>query len=368
MACSLVCSFWSASSRYHLFQNACTIHVHRRNFQEFCELLAGQRLNAYIGRLHLESHIIDEECDGRPDETFQFNEHLKCLSGLPHLKYLHLDYHHDSILPEFLAAFTQNFASITDLEFTSMHFNSFTQFVQVVDSLPLLRRVTLDDVSFYDCRSDSDSDNSDILEENIPRPTYTPTALTDVVASCNYEATVPVLWWLLSQPLIRRLAISIDQRYREEHTVLLSNALNTLGPRLEHLILKDADNSHLPDLSHTTGLHTFQITGIQCLQTSTSVDLEWVPMLLSQLHSPGVQRIVFVVDLRDRAGLDLLDWPRIRNILAGLSSLQHVQFFLSAHKKWAMKAIAEHLLPRVYALQVEQLVGRYRYSLSLFDH
>ncbi|KAF8218049.1 hypothetical protein K438DRAFT_1747287 [Mycena galopus ATCC 62051] len=365
-ACSLVCRAWSTSSRYQLFQNACTIRVHRGNFREFCELLASQRLNDYIGRLHLQSHLIQELSEGRvfewgPNERFQFNHHLQRLSCLPRLKYLLLDYHHDDVHPEFLNALANNFATVTELEFTSMHFTSFAQFVQMVDSLPLLRRVTLDGVLFYDCRYHNNP------EDDNPEPTFMPGNLTDVVANCGYDSTAPVLSWLLSQPLIRRLAVSIEQQHREEHTALLSDVLRALGPRLEYLVLKDADNTHLPDLSQTTGLHAFRITGIRCLRTSSSADLEWVLALISELHSPNLQRIVFVVDLRERTGLDLFDWPRIRELFARLSSLRRVSFHLSGHSKWASKAIAEHLAPRAYTLRVAQLVGRYQYSLNLFE-
>lgn len=246
IACSLVCHTWGASSRYHLFRNASTIRVHRGNFQQFCELLDSQRLNAYIGRLHLQSHLIDDEFSEEP--TFQFNYHLHHFIGLPSLKYLRLDYHHDSLLPEFFAALARNFASVTDLEFTSMHFDSFAQFVQIVDSLPLLRRIALDRVVWYDSISDSEDD--DTPADHISPPTYRPGELTDVVADCLIlNSGSPLLTWLASQPCIRRLAISIGRVHREAHTALFSDVLRTLGPRLEHLIIYDADNTYRKSLS-----------------------------------------------------------------------------------------------------------------------
>ncbi|KAF7377956.1 hypothetical protein MSAN_00219500 [Mycena sanguinolenta] len=299
--------------------------------------------------------------------TRAFNSMNTCRASVdsPHLRYLHLDYHHDDVHPEFLAALTQNFPSLTELEFTSMHFTSFAQFVQIMESLPLLRRISLDKVLFYDRRYGENGENP---EDDGPEPSYMPSNLTDVVAHCGYDATAPVLSWLRSQPCTRRLAVAIEPYRREEHTTLLSEILRMLGSRLEHLIIKNADNIHLPDLSLTTGLLTFAMSGIQCLQTSTSLDLDWVPTLLSQIHSPGLKRIVFVVDLRERTGLDLLDWTRIREFLAQQRSLRRVQFYLSAHKKWATQAIAARLSPRAYALRVGQLEGRYRYSLDMFDH
>jgi hypothetical protein len=123
----------------------------------------------------------------------------------------------------------------------------------------------------------------------------------------------------------------------------------------------------VPDLSYSTALQTFEITGIKCLPTSASGDLEWVPALLSLLNSSVLQRIVLFVDLRERAGLDLLDWPRIAQLFAGSSSLRRVEFSLSGHKSWAAKAITERLLHRAYALMVGQWESRYRYSLSAFD-
>ncbi|KAJ7669232.1 hypothetical protein DFH06DRAFT_1321262 [Mycena polygramma] len=361
LTCSLVCSAWSASSRYHLFQNASTIHVHRGNLLRFCELLSTQRLNSYIGRLHLDSHLLDDRfaAEGPNADIFQFNSDLHRFTGLPCLKYLRLDYHHDGLLPPFFAAVAQNFPTLTDLEFTSMHFNSFSQFLQIMDSLPLLRRLSLAGVVWYD--------HNGRFESNDNPPTtmpYLSTNLVDVVAACGHHDMIATLLWLPFQPCIRRLVIG---KLNSAESALFSDALRVLGPGLEHLIVHGAASTHVPDLSPATALRTFEITDIQCLPTSNPADLEWVSTLLSQLKSPTLERIVLIVDLRERAGLDLLDWPRIAELLAGISSLRRVEFSLSYHKNWAAKAIAERLSPRTYALRVRHWEGRYRYSLASFD-
>ncbi|KAJ7479707.1 hypothetical protein FB451DRAFT_1556564 [Mycena latifolia] len=346
--CSLVCIAWHASSTYHLFQNASTIRVHRQNFQRFCQLLASQRLNTYIGRLNLESHIIDESFDGVPDDTFQFNDHLACFTGLPNVKYLRLDYHHDYLLPGFFAGLAENFSGVTDLELSSIHFESFTQFLHVHASLPLLHRLALVAVIFFH----EDRDVSPAL--------YTaPSRLIDVVVDCS--RIFPALRWLPSNPCIRRLAIG---RLRQPaHFTLYTAALRALGPNLEHLIIYDPSNTDMPDLSPATALRTLQITGIRCAPPFSSADLAWIPTLLSQLKSRVLERIVLVVQLPDRAGLDLLDWPR----LAALEYVQLLEFSLSSHKKWAMKEIDERLRPRGYVLRVGQWERGYEYGLGVFD-
>ncbi|KAJ6616521.1 hypothetical protein B0H10DRAFT_1398195 [Mycena sp. CBHHK59/15] len=92
--CSLVCKAWLTSARYHLFQNASTIRIHRKNFPQFYELLATGRLSEYIGRLEIEqggSHRVaafpGEDGD---DKVFQFDDHLRQFTGLASLKYLRL--------------------------------------------------------------------------------------------------------------------------------------------------------------------------------------------------------------------------------------------------------------------------------------
>ncbi|KAJ7113034.1 hypothetical protein C8R44DRAFT_631565 [Mycena epipterygia] len=105
-ACTLVCRKWNATSTYHLFQNASTVHVHRKNFPQFCQLLTSERLSAYIGRLSLESN--SPFADG-PDEKFQFNEHLQHFNGLSNLKHLHLYHHHERPLSSFVSSYSQDF-------------------------------------------------------------------------------------------------------------------------------------------------------------------------------------------------------------------------------------------------------------------
>ncbi|KAJ7828094.1 hypothetical protein B0H13DRAFT_2373360 [Mycena leptocephala] len=261
-ACSLVCRALSAPNKYQLFQRASTIHVHRSNFRQFCELLATQQPNPYIGRLHLESHIVENSSTNSSNlDLLQLNSDLHRLSGLACLRYLRLDYHHDTLLPAFFAALTQNFRGITDLEFTSMHFESFGQFVEMVDSLRLLRRVTLAQVVWYDHLADytySDSEDVTLI------PVYAPSTLTDFVLS------------------IRRLAIG--RLNSEVHTILFSIVLRALGPRLEHLIILPTTLIVTPDLSHAIALHTFEITGIFCIPENTRASFEWLLILLSQLN------------------------------------------------------------------------------------
>ncbi|KAJ7364560.1 hypothetical protein DFH08DRAFT_274680 [Mycena albidolilacea] len=243
-----------------------------------------------------------------------------------------------------------------------MHFDSFSQFVDILDLLPCLRRVALNGVLWYDVDSDSDS------EEDAPLPTYLSGSLADFVANCGFQQMAPVLRWLPSQPSIRRLAIAMGaSSYINPDTTLVSDVLRTLSGSLEHLIVCDAPRAVVPDPPCFTVLRTLEIAGIQPLPHNSRDDFQWVPALLSQLNSPVLQRIVLVIRLQDRAGLDLLDWPRLAEILGGIRSLRRVVFYLSSHKNWAAQVIKERLGPRTYALRVNQLEGQYEYSLGMFD-
>ncbi|KAJ7669188.1 hypothetical protein DFH06DRAFT_1180240 [Mycena polygramma] len=327
LACSLVCRAWSAASRYHLFQNA-TLDITRANFPRFCELLAHQRVRSFIGRLHMRS----EDNLTLPDETidrrFQLNDHLKYLPELAGLKYLHLHHHlrRDTFHPDALVALTQtrNFASITELKLTSMHFTFFAQFVQAVGSLPLLLYLTLDRVVFYDCM------NGEIP----PAPVYTPGNLTDVIANCDYDSAAAIFSWLPSQPFIRSLDISIDSFGRAEHAPLLSTILRTLGPRLERLVLnsKRTGDARLRDLPQSTEVQGFEVAGIRSVltdgETANFTDIvvvcsqDTAPPLFSWLASQScIRRLAVSINPERRAKYT----PLLSKILRALGPcLEHL--------------------------------------------
>ncbi|KAK7052504.1 hypothetical protein R3P38DRAFT_2502577 [Favolaschia claudopus] len=363
MACSLVCKQWLPPSRYQLFRNT-TIHIDVDNFRKFCELLASQRLNAYLGRLHLESHIIDDRFVGGPEDAFQFNQDLGRLAGLPNLQFLRLEYHHDELIHEFPAVLANSFTSITDLEFVSFWFSTFDQFVEIVESLPLLCRVSLDEIGWYDL-----PDNDEDLVSDPSRPTYGCGNLRDVVLRCGFHSPVPVLLWLPFQMRITRLTLALGPWQSMAHLEgpLLTRSLHSFGSQLEHMIF-GSPSGYVPDLSQAKQLHTLELTEIPCTNLSMASDCEWVPTLLSQIHSPLLRRIVFVIDLGRRENLDFLNWPRIHEQLTRLSSLRFVEFALPSHKHWATIAISERLDPRQYSLQVRQLDGPYKYSLGMFNN
>ncbi|KAJ7766794.1 hypothetical protein B0H16DRAFT_1412712 [Mycena metata] len=339
--CSLVCSHWSVASRYHLFQHT-TIRLDRENFQQFCELLATQRLNVYIARLRLKTH----------DRTFQFNHNLHSLTGLPSLKYLRLEFQQHDFLPQFFTACAANFQSVTDLELFRMYFDSFGQFMHLLDTLPLLRRLSVTAVKIL-----SDPNHEDA------RISSRPPNLVDLAADCSEMPGL--LSWLPFQSTIRRLAIWSARRNRDSDTPLLSTVLSTLGPHLEHLILSDTDISHPLDLSHCTALRTFELSGVRVLSDNTGADLEWLPTLLSSLNSPALRRIVLVAYFRSTAALDCINWPRIAKILEDHRSIQQVEIALSPQSlDWATPLITERFHPRNYVLRVKGW-GR-QYSLKAF--
>ncbi|KAJ7711293.1 hypothetical protein B0H14DRAFT_3021111 [Mycena olivaceomarginata] len=294
LACSLVSTIWSTSSRYHLFQNACTIHVDRRNFRQFCELLATQRLNIYIGRLHLKSHVIDERFAGGPNETFQFNDHLHLLAGLPSLKYLFLEYHHDSLLPGFFVSIAQNFASVTDL------------------------------AHGFRCQLSLSAHGPSIALAALPA-FYPPSG------NCNGR----VVLHQSGHHICLRCSVNVKRK---------SRALDCFsGPLVPHRA------PHTRNRWHPTSA------------TQQPRQLSMGPCAPLPPKFPCTAA-------HNHAGLDLLDWLRLAEILGGICSLRRVNFYLSSHKNWATQVIAERLGPRTYALRVNQLEGQYEYSLGMFDH
>ncbi|KAJ6589365.1 hypothetical protein B0H19DRAFT_1058391 [Mycena capillaripes] len=193
----------------------------------FRELLATQRLKAYMGRLHLQqSHVLDEELstdDVYPFDSFQFNHGLHHLTGLLSLNICSSAA--TSLFLQFVTTLARNFSSITDLEITHMDINSFAQFTK------------------------------DIHEDDSPLALYKPSTLIDVL---NVRAN-PLLADF--QLCIHRLAIGMLD-HEAGHTTLFSNIFGTLGPRLGPRALDNLRHQiHaplVPDLSPATALHTFE--------------------------------------------------------------------------------------------------------------
>ncbi|KAJ7202669.1 hypothetical protein GGX14DRAFT_654035 [Mycena pura] len=331
-ACRLTCKLWTASSTYHLFHNAGTIHVGRNNFLQFCELFANHPLGACIGRLNLKSHL-SGHFKGGTDETFQFNEHLSRFTSLPRLKYLRLYYHYDDLRPSFYSALAQNFSSVTDLELSYMYFASFADVLRACSALPLLRRLALINVLW---RGPSTSDRE-------MYPVFGELPVVDLVVDYCYVDDALFCQWLASQPSIRRLALG------RESSAALSAAI----------LIPLCRTSHLPPL--------FIRSNFLPVSDAVKLPVSLIPALLERLRSRVIQRIVIFAGLRNPVDLDRLDWQRIASLLAGLESLRRVEFYFSAHETWALAAIDEKLRPRAYALRVANLKGRHCYSLGRFD-
>ncbi|KAJ7113033.1 hypothetical protein C8R44DRAFT_741374 [Mycena epipterygia] len=226
--------------------------------------------------------------------------------------------------------------------------------MKVSDVLPLLRRLALVEVAWYD------TNTSDLTEdESLPRAMYTSSKnkLVDVVLDC-FGMVRPLLWLVGSQRSIQRLAIghlALSQRRRQPQVALLSDVLRALGPCLEHLIISETDNNLL-DLSRTTALRTLQMIGIRSVvPPHTSVDVAWVHNLLSGICSPDLQRIVFAANVHDCLRED--------------TGLQWVDFFVPGNRSSAFfGAIDERLAAKTYVLKVEEKsILSYAYGLGAFD-
>ncbi|KAJ7653788.1 hypothetical protein B0H17DRAFT_1100506 [Mycena rosella] len=330
-ACTLVCKAWHASSTYQLFQNAGTIRVYPTNFQQFRELriLAGQRLDRCIGRLDVRSGSHKDV--GGPENAFHFTDEMKGFQGLLNVKYLRLtDHTHAHSYETPFTAILPNLSTITHLEL-DLSFESFAYFLQLLDTIPLLRGLALH------------------------RP---------FDQTVNSEPPTPPL----RPPFIRRLAIgplnySFTSPLRQRARIaLVSDVLRTLGPRLEHLVISSRFLLSGCDLSHSTALRTLRINSIQTRGA-------WLLDLLSQIRTHVLERIVLVVDLCVGVGLHTFDWPRIVASLNKLESLRRVDFFLFSPNECAV--VEEKLGAGIYTLRVTSWEGSQRpqsnYGLEIFE-
>ncbi|KAJ7641143.1 hypothetical protein FB45DRAFT_352982 [Roridomyces roridus] len=341
--CRLVCWAWYASSTYHL-----TFRVHRKNFREFCStIIAEQRINPHIGRLQLESHDNDERAVSDRIYEFQFNEHLRYLTNLPSVRYLHLSTHIDTVSPSFVSALSQNFGGVTELHLSNFDFESFAQFLQVREALPLLRCITLVDVWWNDDRY------PDVIDDTTPefkRPAVRTELgqLDKVVIRCI--KMTDVLLWLWSHTYIRRLEFGTLRR-RPSHAILLSGILRALGTCLESLALHEPGYVDLLDFSHSSALRSVQIPRIRFLAS-----VAWVPAFLEQLPPSRAQldRITFNVIAEDFERMSLLDWSRMDEILAQDIAVKHVQFNVAMDRKLSVvvQYIEARLPSRTYTLIV----------------
>ncbi|KAF7299666.1 hypothetical protein HMN09_00972000 [Mycena chlorophos] len=342
-SCSLVCKAWLPSSRYHLFTHS-TVRVHRNNLNSFLEMHGSGVLNPYIGRLDLESHVIDDRW--RPDEpAFLFNEDLSRFTGLPALRYLRIHYHHEDIAPSFAAAISHNFSQLTELEFSSVQFPTFASVLAICQTLPFLRRLALSQLSLHQ------------EEPDAPLPTLphlTMLVFNNYVRSDNIQ----ILKWIAGHPGLRSLALSTRLFIPDE---LEDQPLASLWPRLQHLIL--GHSTSIPDLSGAIKLHTLELRAIPLasrlnFQHNKPSD---VPDILTAIFGnpqTKLECVVLSMYLDEPGEIEVVQWERVASLLRGARSLRHVKIKLSAHKKALKRVILEEKLPppRAYSLRVENLV------------
>ncbi|KAJ7069591.1 hypothetical protein C8F01DRAFT_1113311, partial [Mycena amicta] len=344
-SCSLVCTSWFTTSRYHLFRNSSTLYVYRANLRSFLEMHASGRLNPYIGRLNLESHVIDER-SVQGEDTFQFNHDLSRFTRLSALSYLRLHYHHDDVAPSFFSAIAQNFSSITELELSSVHINSFA-------------RVYLR----------GDQEQQEALTETTTYPVLD--HLADFIIDCNWRID-HILRWLAAQPSIRLVAIEKLSTPSEMH--LFTEAIRAIGPRLEHLIL--GRTLTVPDLSCAVRLRVLELRQIAFKDQPTRfppkdpnyVSQVLAPILVRESPPITIQHIGLTLYNVYPSDIHELSWERIAPLLAGATSLQRVQIDVSSHKRVVERVVCDEKLPppRPYSLKVQNL--DYRWAVfSLVD-
>ncbi|KAJ7255324.1 hypothetical protein C8J57DRAFT_1518259 [Mycena rebaudengoi] len=361
--CSLVCKAWEVASRYQLFQRAGTVRINRNNFRDFYELLATNRISHYVGRLELEQGgSLRQNIHGSFDQrVFQFSDHLRKFTGLTAITYLRLGWINYDAGPELCAALAQNFARLTQLELNAVGLRDFSELLNIVDALPLLRRLALVRVFWMDGEP-----TSDVSAASAAHPP--PPDLHDLVVDVTYAAKI--FMWLGSAPPTRLRRLALGKLEGGEDVAQVSRFLRAVGPALRCLTVHDMDESHPFDLSHNTHLLTFKITGIYVLPSSPTFPIAWVPPLLALPAAiTRLAHLALYLHPERHQGPHLLDWPRVTRVLDApmYARLQRVDVFVSGKLHVDMHALAALAHRRGFALRVRACGWRYLYGLHVFD-
>ncbi|KAF7298814.1 hypothetical protein MIND_00829000 [Mycena indigotica] len=358
-SCSLVCKAWLSSSRYHLFRNS-TLRVTRWNFEKFLHFSSANGIHEHIGRLDLESHIIDEVFH-HSEPTLQFNNDLKRFVNLPAVHYLRLHYHHDVFASTIGKAITENFGNIKELEFSSVHIDSFGTILEICQTLPSLRRLALCGLLLIG----DEEDSREVLMAKVAAYPNLPN-LTDFVFEAH-RGNENVLRWLSAQRGLRLLAIS-RLATRAERSVF-AEIIKAVGPQLTHLFLGPTNAA--VDLITATNLQTLELRNITIAAPGTESVVNYVFPTLSSLLGrrapPATLRtLVLNINVEFQTDIDTIQWDEIAPLLASADSLRRVDVGVSRHKKSLQGVICDQKLPapRPYSIRVSDSdPKRNRFSL-----
>ncbi|KAF5383137.1 hypothetical protein D9615_005034 [Tricholomella constricta] len=327
--CSLVCKTWLAVSRSHLIP---TLSLNAKNTKSFLRLLNSPHATISRGVHHVSvqgdsdaiSHRKSRESRIYPVDMIINGGTLTCdeslllrsLAPFPSLTSLSFSWLRDGLSPPTSAALICGFPGLTDLEFRTCSFPSFTEFARTVCALQALRRLALADVTWDDLSLPECDPASESASSSFKRPPAGLQTLELYLSPIGHLCT-----WLAghSDALVQLETVRLCSAFWEDvDAVAIAWMLRRLGRKVRHLSLP----WHLPevDLSHHTELRTLRISHLwfkpyaeaaaeDCFTT------RGIEKTLLQLNSAYIRSIEFRVLLVFGGELGL-DWEKMRRILA----------------------------------------------------
>jgi hypothetical protein len=290
-ACTRVCKEWLPASRYHLFS---TISVHKYNFTRFFDTLDTPDCiwRPYVRHLHL----TESQTRGREFEFTHLDDaSLLKLSTLKAVNELSLQ----NFRYADLAKLSSAFGGVTALNIRHCYFSSLAGCMSMVTLFPLKQLTLEDNIIYY---------------KELP---VTPPGSLCVIhlrsLFCREILTVgqllrdvgPSLTHLyLSHPhFLRRYPYSGACQCLFMHLSGINHSPNHLGIRL--------------DLGHNTNLRCvhfgIKLNQRRCLYVRT---LAWLPIVVSQIHSPQMEELVFGIEVDFLRDLNKINWNLWANIFA----------------------------------------------------
>ncbi|KAF8525842.1 hypothetical protein BU17DRAFT_62404 [Hysterangium stoloniferum] len=316
-ACTLVCHAWTIPAQKYLLD---TIYIDIQSIKRFLDLVDGQpRFYGYIKRLYFNKNFVHTSIDAavalervapfltRVDNITIFMGELISVSPASH---------------RFLEIFADNFSRLRSLHIQSSHV-SLDTFFDLIRGFPSLKKLILVENS-----PQMDGLYSSSKRQKLLAAKRNPPCLADIGCHINSAEIAHVIAWLAYHHKLEHLALfrldASDKNCIDPDPVLqMSRLLAAVGPRVKHLRLVLPHHQHeiqafraCPLLSENVSLEELWL------------DLPWeispgsyaqaghaVPMILSQISSYRLEKILLSLRSRKETDINSFPWEEVDELL-----------------------------------------------------
>ncbi|KAF8964422.1 hypothetical protein BDZ97DRAFT_1919105 [Flammula alnicola] len=301
--CSLVCTDWLPSTRFHLFSYVQLVSI---DIDVALDVICAPQST-------IPSHIRRLEIDNNFDSSTEFVN--KVLAGLPplgvleHLTLVQVEW--SSLSPDARAHLQSLSKIIKTLGLYNIDFGTFNQLLEFITSIPLLETLSLSSIT---CNPSNES-----VISVLPPPLKTLKIEID-------EHEFSFLEWIFfdSQPVpsLHTLSLSGITLDRDD-AKRISACICALGPALEHLefscggfdtTLAQNALSEVLDLANNPSLRTIHFMDIFLFPGSKSSS--WLRRILSKISSQVLQRVSCSLYMTTPNDLLSFDLPAIGEMFA----------------------------------------------------